>query len=87
MKTKHAVFLPHANIQYSQLPPERRRWVIENSYERLFDLVAEGGYRIGFGGRHGPADLDCDPIDLPRIEIRGDRSLDHFVASVEAVLK
>lgn len=48
MKTKHAVFLPHANIQYSQLPPERRRWVIENSYERLFDLVAEGGYRIGF---------------------------------------
>lgn len=48
MKAKHAVFLPHANIQYSQLPPERRRWVIENSYEPLFDLVAEGGYRIGF---------------------------------------
>ncbi|WP_246707162.1 SAM-dependent methyltransferase [Mesorhizobium sp. NZP2077] len=54
---------------------------------RLGRLARECGYRIGFGGRHGPADLDCDPIDLPRIEIRGDRSLDHFVAIVEAVLK
>ncbi|MFD2055512.1 glycosyltransferase [Mesorhizobium calcicola] len=54
---------------------------------RLGRLAKECGYRIGFGGRHGPADLDCDPIDLPRIEIRGDRSLDHFVASVEAVLE
>ncbi|SFP44956.1 Predicted xylanase/chitin deacetylase [Mesorhizobium sp. NFR06] len=53
---------------------------------RLGRLARECGYRIGFGERHGPADLDCDPIDLPRIEIRGDRSLDAFVASVEAVL-
>ncbi|RJT29826.1 glycosyltransferase [Mesorhizobium waimense] len=54
---------------------------------RLGRLAKECGYRIGFGGRHGPADLDCDPIDLPRIEIRGDRSLDDFVAKVEAVLE
>lgn len=54
---------------------------------RLGRLAKECGYRIGFGGRHGPADLDCDPIDLPRIEIRGDRSLDDFVAIVEAVLE
>ena len=54
---------------------------------RLGRLAKECGYRIGFGSRHGPADLDCDPIDLPRIEICGDRSLDHFVASVEALLK
>ena len=53
---------------------------------RLGRLAKESGYRIGFGGRHGPADLNCDPIDLPRIEIRGDRSLDDFVATVEAVL-
>ncbi|TGU88824.1 glycosyltransferase [Mesorhizobium sp. M00.F.Ca.ET.151.01.1.1] len=53
---------------------------------RLGRLARECGYRIGFGGRHGPADLDSDPIDLPRIEIRGDRSLDDFVATVEAVL-
>ncbi|MBZ9661838.1 glycosyltransferase [Mesorhizobium sp. ESP-6-4] len=54
---------------------------------RLGRLAKECGYRIGFGGKHGPADLDCDPIDLPRIEIRGDRSLDDFVATVEAVLQ
>ncbi len=54
---------------------------------RLGRLARECGYRIGFGGRHGPAGLDCDPIDLPRIEIRGDRSLDDFVAIVEAVLE
>ncbi|MDX8438489.1 trifunctional glycosyltransferase/class I SAM-dependent methyltransferase/polysaccharide deacetylase [Mesorhizobium australafricanum] len=54
---------------------------------RLGRLAKECGYRIGFGGRHGPADLDGDPIDLPRIEIRGDRSLDDFVAIVEAVLE
>ena len=54
---------------------------------RLGRLAKECGYRIGFGGRHGPANFDCDPIDLPRIEIRGDRSLDDFVAIVEAVLE
>ena len=54
---------------------------------RLGRLAKECGYRIGFGRKHGPADLDCDPIDLPRIEIRGDRSLDDFVATVEAVLE
>ncbi|RUU48027.1 methyltransferase domain-containing protein, partial [Mesorhizobium sp. M6A.T.Ca.TU.002.02.2.1] len=54
---------------------------------RLGRLAKECGYRIGFGGRHGSAGLDCDPIDLPRIEIRGDRSLDDFVAIVEAVLE
>ncbi|TIS62016.1 MAG: polysaccharide deacetylase family protein, partial [Mesorhizobium sp.] len=54
---------------------------------RIGRLARECGYRIGFGGRHGPADLDCDPIDLPRIEIRGDRSLDDFVAILEAALE
>lgn len=54
---------------------------------RLGRLAKECGYRIGFGGKHGPADHDCDPIDLPRIEIRGDRALDNFVAILEAVLQ
>lgn len=54
---------------------------------RLGRLARECGYRIGFGGRHGPADLESDPIDLPRIEIRGDRSLDEFVVRLEAVLE
>lgn len=42
------LFLPHANIQYSQLPPERRQWVMKNCYEKLFDLIAGGDYRMGF---------------------------------------
>lgn len=42
------IFMPHANIQYSQLPPERRLWVIENCYEKLFDLIAENDYKIAF---------------------------------------
>ncbi|TPK42207.1 glycosyltransferase [Mesorhizobium sp. B2-5-4] len=54
---------------------------------RLGRLAKECGYRIGFGGGHGPADLNSDPIDLPRIEIRGDRSLHDFVAILEAVLE
>lgn len=40
--------MPHANIQYSQLPPEKRPWVIENCYEKLFDLIGEGDYKIAF---------------------------------------
>ncbi len=42
------IFMPHANIQYSQLAPERRYWVMKNCYEKLFDLVASGDYKIAF---------------------------------------
>lgn len=43
------VFLPHGNLQYSQLPPEKRGWVIKNSYEKIIDLVLGNPlYKIGF---------------------------------------
>ncbi len=42
------IFMPHANIQYSQLAPERRYWVMKNCYEKLFDVVASGDYKIAF---------------------------------------
>lgn len=42
------IFMPHANIQYSQLPPEKRLWVIENCYKKLFTLVKENDYKIAF---------------------------------------
>ncbi len=42
------IFMPHANIQYSQLAPEKRHWVMKNCYEKLFDLVAGGDYKIAF---------------------------------------
>ena len=47
MKTK-IIFMPHANIQYSQLESEKREWVIKNCYEKLFDLIDGGDYKIGF---------------------------------------
>jgi hypothetical protein len=48
MKPK-VVFLPHGNLQYSQLSPEKRPWVIRESYEKIFDLVlGNTNYRIGF---------------------------------------
>ena len=47
MKPK-VIFMPHANIQYSQLAPERRLWVMKNCYEKLFDLIDGGDYKIAF---------------------------------------
>lgn len=45
---RQIIFMPHANIQYSQLPPEKRIWVIKNCYEKLFDLVKANDYKIAF---------------------------------------
>ena len=48
-KKPKVIFLPHANIQYSQLAPGKRHWVMKNCYEKLFDLIAGGGnYKIAF---------------------------------------
>lgn len=47
MKPK-IIFMPHANIQYSQLAPEKRQWVMENCYDKLFDLVDNNDYKIAF---------------------------------------
>lgn len=48
MKKTKVIYMPHANIQYSQLAPERRRWVMKNSYEKLFDMILNGDYKIAF---------------------------------------
>ena len=48
MNKPKVIFLPHANIQYSQLAPEKRQWVMKNCYEKLFDLIDGGDYKIGF---------------------------------------
>lgn len=47
-KKPKVIFLPHANIQYSQLAPGKRHWVMKNCYEKLFDLIAGGNYKIAF---------------------------------------
>ena len=41
MSKPKVIFMPHANIQYSQLDPKRRAWVCENCYRPLFELVRE----------------------------------------------
>ena len=48
MEKSKIIFLPHANIQYSQLAPEKRQWVMKNCYEKLFNLIDAGDYRIAF---------------------------------------
>ncbi len=48
MNKRRIIYMPHANIQYSQLAPERRHWVMKNCYEKLFDLVLNGDYKIAF---------------------------------------
>ncbi|WFB36121.1 glycoside hydrolase family 57 [Kiritimatiellota bacterium B12222] len=42
------IFMPHGNLQYSQLPPNKRAWVVNESYKPLFEMVREHGYTIAF---------------------------------------
>ncbi|MDD3153425.1 MAG: hypothetical protein PHS41_01050 [Victivallaceae bacterium] len=48
MSKGQVIFMPHGNIQYSQLPPEKRKWVCENCYQPLFELVRDNDYKIAF---------------------------------------
>jgi peptidoglycan/xylan/chitin deacetylase (PgdA/CDA1 family)/GT2 family glycosyltransferase/2-polyprenyl-3-methyl-5-hydroxy-6-metoxy-1,4-benzoquinol methylase len=50
---------------------------------RLGDLAAQTGYRIGFGNRTGVARLDADPLNLPRILVDGAWTLDEFILCME----
>ncbi|MBR1170973.1 trifunctional glycosyltransferase/class I SAM-dependent methyltransferase/polysaccharide deacetylase [Bradyrhizobium liaoningense] len=52
--------------------------------QRLRVLASECGYTVGFSTVNRAATLKDDLLDLPRIEVRGDCSLDAFVASLEA---
>lgn len=46
--SRKIIFMPHGNIQYSQLDPARRAWVCENCYRPLFEMVRDGEYKIAF---------------------------------------
>ena len=48
--------------------------------ERLRILAGECGFRIGFSTEPGVARLTSDPLNLPRIEIRGDVTIEEFIA-------
>ena len=46
--SRKVIFMPHANIQYSQLDPKRRQWVCENCYRPLFELIRDNDYKVAF---------------------------------------
>ncbi len=52
--------------------------------ERLALLAATSGYRLGFGIEPGAIAVHSDPMNLPRIEVRGDMALAEFAAAVQA---
>ena len=52
--------------------------------QRLRLLAAECGFQIGFNTQTGVARLTSDPLDLPRIEVRGDVALEAFIGQMEA---
>lgn len=51
---------------------------------RLRQLAADCGYRIGLSTQAGAAALGADPLNLPRIEVRGDMAIDEFASVLEA---
>jgi peptidoglycan/xylan/chitin deacetylase (PgdA/CDA1 family) len=54
--------------------------------QRLRILAAECGYKTGFSTVGVAASLEDDPLNLPRMEVRGDCKLNEFVNSMEAYL-
>ncbi len=42
------IFMPHGNLQYSQLQPDKRGWVVKESYEKIFDTARNLGVKIAF---------------------------------------
>ena len=42
------IFMPHGNLQYSQLPIEKRAWVSRESYDKIFDISERLGIKIAF---------------------------------------
>jgi peptidoglycan/xylan/chitin deacetylase (PgdA/CDA1 family) len=51
--------------------------------ERVRLLANECGFKAGFSGEDGLANLKSDPMHLPRIEVRGDWTLDDFIGRME----
>lgn len=51
--------------------------------ERVRVLAAECGFKAGFSSEDGLANLNSDPLHLPRIEVRGDWTLDDFIGRME----
>src|SRR2546430_5704322 len=73
------LFLPHGNLQYSQLRPEKRGWVVRESYGALFDLSERhdaplafeaSGETLEIMAAAAPTGLDQLPASLPEVRIQ-----------------
>lgn len=54
--------------------------------QRVGILAAECGFTAGFATRPGVASHKADPMNLPRIEVRGEWTLDDFIRCMEHYL-
>lgn len=54
--------------------------------ERLRLLAAECGFTVGFGKHPGVATPDADPLNLPRIMVHGEWTLDDFIDRMQRLL-
>jgi peptidoglycan/xylan/chitin deacetylase (PgdA/CDA1 family) len=52
------------------------------STPQLRSLVSQCGYSYAAGGLHGPVRSNFDPLEIPRINVKRDYSLDDFKAVV-----
>jgi hypothetical protein len=67
-------------------PPASFAVAFGTADNRLSALATQIGYKIGFGGGQGVARLDADPLNLPRIVVQGEWTLDAFIHRMESWL-
>ena len=53
--------------------------------EAVMRLTGACGYAYGLTSNAGLTDFDQDPLNLSRVQIRGDFTLDHFIAALDGV--
>jgi hypothetical protein len=47
------------------------------------NIAEDARFKAGFSSEDGLANLKSDPMHLPRIEVRGDWTLDDFIGRME----
>ena len=69
------LFMPHGNLQYSQLPIEKRGWVAKESYEKIFDISEKLDVKIAFEASGETLEIIADQTpDVLEKLIRGIRT-------------
>lgn len=74
MKKAGIIFLPHGNLQYSQLPPSKRKWVAEQSYKTIFAISEEFDFKIAF---------EASGVTLEILKAEAPEVLDRLIAGIK----